>query len=338
MVWDPVAPRLHDAARVYVVPVGAIHLVIFAALPTGRDRYLVEQGAAFHYLSAERDLVPRAGHVAGGSGLLVLGEPAFDVAAAAGPGDSGAVAPGPAASGCASFRALRFQPLPGTGREARDVAAIWGTRSPAMVLLGAAATEAAFKAHAPGRSVVHLATHGFFLGDVTRPDPRVVRRGIGAIGSGGAPVTESRPCAANPLLLSGLAFAGANQRASARSSQEDGILTAEEVSAINLTGVDWVVLSACDTGKGRIQAGEGVLGLRRAFQIAGARAVIMSLWAVEDESARQWMDALYRARISEGLDAADAAAKADLSVLRWRRAQARGTDPFYWAAFVATGD
>ncbi len=338
LVWDPVVPRLGGAARVYIVPDGAIHLVNFAALPVGRDRYLVEQGFVPHYLSAERDLVPRAERATAGSGLLVLGEPAFDFAAGEAPGGSAAVVHRSAVSDCPSFRSLRFAPLPGTGREARDVAAIWGTRSPTTMLLGPAATEAAFKADAPGRSVVHLATHGFFLGDLTRVATGGSSRGIGGIGPGAAPAPGPRPCAASPLLLSGLAFAGANQRASAKSRDEDGILTAEEVSAINLSGVDWVVLSACDTGKGRIQAGEGVLGLQRAFQIAGARAVIMSLWPVEDESAGQWMNALYRARISEGLDAADAAAKADLTVLRGRRAQARSADPFYWAAFVATGD
>jgi CHAT domain-containing protein len=115
-------------------------------------------------------------------------------------------------------------------------------------------------------------------------------------------------------------------------------LTAEEIASLDLSGTDWAVLSACDTGKGKILVGEGVLGLRRAFQSAGARTVIMSLWAVDDESTRAWMEALYRGRVVDKLDTADAVRQANLNVLRARRAQARSTDPFYWAAFVAAGD
>ena len=333
LIWDPVAAKLHTARRVFVVPDGMIDLVNFAALPTERDRYLVEDGFVFHYLSSERDLVPKPAPAAKGSGILVIGDPAFDLRLVHGP------EPEPdAKSDCDLFRSIRFRPLPGTGREARDVAAIWGTRSEVTLLVGSNATEGALAAYGPGRSVIHLATHGFFLDGGARSGPDITSRGIGGLSSEPGSATNPSPCSGNPLLLSGLAFAGANHRASARPDEEDGILTAEEVSAIDLSGVEWVVLSACDTGKGRIQAGEGVVGLRRAFQIAGARSVIMSLWAVEDESARQWMTALYEGRIEEKLDAPDAVTKADLSVLRWRRAHARSADPFYWAAFVATGD
>ena len=140
------------------------------------------------------------------------------------------------------------------------------------------------------------------------------------------------------LLLSGLALAGANLRATTKPNEEDGILTAQEVASLDLSSVEWVVLSACDTGLGRMQAGEGVLGLRRAFQIAGAATVIMSLWEVEDRAARQWMNALYAARLKGHAGTADAVRQAGLTVLRERRAQARSTHPYYWAAFVAAGD
>ena len=143
---------------------------------------------------------------------------------------------------------------------------------------------------------------------------------------------------ANPLLLSGLALAGANRRARAAPGEEDGVLTAEEVSALDLEGVEWAVLSACDTGLGTVTAGEGVLGLRRAFQAAGARTVIMSLWSVEDGATRQWMEALYSGRIRRQLDTADAVKQASLTVLRQRRANGQTTNPFYWAGFVAAGD
>jgi len=213
------------------------------------------------------------------------------------------------------------------------------------VLTGTMAGEAALKTYAPGRRVLHLATHGFFLdanecaawkpgghgssslrgiGGVQPAKPR--RTGSGASSSGGG-----------PLLLSGLALAGANLRATAKPDEEDGILTAQEVASLDLSSVEWVVLSACDTGLGHLQSGEGVLGLRRAFQIAGASTVIMSLWEVEDRAARRWMSALYEARLEGHAATADAVRQASLAVLRERRAQARSTHPYYWAAFVAAG-
>jgi CHAT domain-containing protein len=107
---------------------------------------------------------------------------------------------------------------------------------------------------------------------------------------------------------------------------------------LNLQGTEWAVLSACDTGLGQIQAGEGVFGLRRAFQIAGAATVIMSLWSVEDQSTRLWMRALYDARLRQGASTAEAVQRASAAVLQDRRGRGQSTHPFYWAAFVAAGD
>jgi CHAT domain-containing protein len=98
------------------------------------------------------------------------------------------------------------------------------------------------------------------------------------------------------------------------------------------------VLSACDTGLGEITAGEGVFGLRRAFQIAGAHTVIMSLWSVGDRAGMAWMRALYQGRLARGLDTATAVREASLTVIRQRRARGQSTHPFYWAGFVASGD
>jgi CHAT domain-containing protein len=159
-------------------------------------------------------------------------------------------------------------------------------------------------------------------------------RAVGAL----APAARTRSHEDNPLLLAGLALASANRRTSARLDEDDGILTAEEIAALNLQGTEWAVLSACDTGLGEIKAGEGVFGLRRAFQIAGARTVIMSLWSVDDQAARAWMRALYDGRFQQHLATADAVREASLTVLRDRRSKGTGTHPFYWAAFVAAGD
>jgi CHAT domain-containing protein len=144
--------------------------------------------------------------------------------------------------------------------------------------------------------------------------------------------------AENPLLRAGLALAGANQRRSAATDEDDGILTAEEVASLNLEGAEWVVLSGCDTGEGEVRAGEGVLGLRRAFRIAGADTLIASLWPVEDEATRQWMTALYQSHFGQGRSTAESVASATAKQLRARRAKGLSTHPFYWGSFVAVGN
>jgi CHAT domain-containing protein len=133
-------------------------------------------------------------------------------------------------------------------------------------------------------------------------------------------------------------LSGANRRRTAAPDEEDGILTAEEIAALDLRGLDWAVLSGCDTGVGEVRAGEGVFGLRRAFQIAGARTVIMSLWPVEDEDTRRWMTSVYDHRFARGAGTAEAVRTASLDQLRRRRQAGLSTHPFYWAGFIAAGD
>jgi len=245
-----------------------------------------------------------------------------------------------------TFQNMRFSALPAAAREAQDVATLWKTLSvtsstAAETLIGAAATESAVKQFGPGSRILHLATHGFFLGNECA-SPLDGARAVGGLVSGPASPANARRRAMgppeNPLVLSGLALAGANLRAAAGADEDDGILTAEEVASLNLTGVEWAVLSACDTGLGLIHVGEGVLGLRRAFQLAGARTVIMSLWSVEDRATRQWMQTLYRSRLESRRSTADAVRDAALAVLRERRARGLSGHPFFWAGFVAAGD
>ena len=348
LVWDPVARHLGKARRVFIVPDGTLSLVPFAALPVGRQSYLLEAGPVIHYLSAERDLLPSSDARSTQGGLLAIGSPAFDdrtrSRASANLGAVGTTSKSRGARAgepCGALQNVTFAPLQGTLQEVRELSNVWiknnasgSATGPASILTGRAAAETTFKREAHRYRVLHLATHGFFL-DQACTTGRSGTRAVGRL-SAASPSTEPSPD--NPLLLSGLAFAGANRRLSAPIDQDDGILTAEEVASLDLQGVEWAVLSACDTGLGQIMAGEGVLGLRRAFQIAGARTVIMSLWSVDDRATRDWMRALYEGRLSEGLNTADAVRAASLSVLQTRRARGQSTHPFYWAAFVAAGD
>ena len=345
MIWDPIGALVRDATRVFVVPDGAIGLVPLAALPASGASYLLEHSPPISYLSAERDLAAMTEPVrTGARGILALGGPAFgDATPAAAPVSVASAPVLPAASAadtrsasdCASVQSLQFPPLAGTIAEAQEISRLWAARrtaEPATLLLGAEASETTFKRSAHEYRILHLATHGFFLTDACGGRAAIDTRGVG--GLAGPP---RRP-AENPLLLSGLALAGANRRASASADGDDGILTAEEVAGLDLSGVEWAVLSACDTGVGEIAAGEGVFGLRRAFQIAGARSVIMSLWSVEDQSTRAWMRALYEGRFGRNRPTADAVHEASLALLRDRRSKGLSTHPFYWAAFVAAGD
>jgi len=355
-IWDPLVPELGDAREVLVVPDAALHLVSLASLPVGNSEYLIETGPLIHYLSTERDLVPAESRH--GEGILVVGNPAFDQAGKVVVASNQQAVPTGRRNGtgvtllrglrsaCGTFRTLRFPPLPASQQEAEKIAAVWkrsaagkGARTDVgppgqpssgelRQVTGADASAEAFEQYAP----VHVATHGFFLEGSCES---VVQRGLDASkqNQGFLPAT-----AENPLLLSGLAFAGANRRTSAKRDETDGILTAEEIAGINLEGVDWAVLSACDTGAGEIKVGEGVFGLRRAFKVAGAKTVIISLWPVEDEATRQWMATLYREHFLNGKDTGESVRAASMQILRQRRAKHQTTHPFYWGAFIAAGD
>jgi hypothetical protein len=148
------------------------------------------------------------------------------------------------------------------------------------VLTGARAAESALKQAAAPR-LVHIATHGFFLeADIPTQPPETDRRGI-----------NLNVRIENPLLRSGLALAGANLRTD---KGDDGILTAMEATGLNLWGTKLVTLSACDTGVGEVKNGEGVSGLRRAFVLAGAETLVMSLWPVSDRVTPRTNDSLLR--------------------------------------------
>jgi CHAT domain-containing protein len=112
---------------------------------------------------------------------------------------------------------------------------------------------------------------------------------------------------------------------------EDGLLTAEDVSGLNLLATELVVLSACETGLGEVKTGEGVFGLQRAFTLAGAKTLVMSLWSVPDEPTRELMEDFYR-RILAGEGRADALRNAQLAL------RAKYPDPYFWGAFICQGD
>jgi CHAT domain-containing protein/tetratricopeptide (TPR) repeat protein len=329
-IWDPLTRHLSGVTRVFIVPDGPLHLVNWETLPIAGGHYLIEQAPLLHYLSAERDLAA-GDRVASAEGLVLVDSPAFDGRPAADIRNTAATFRG-LRSNCGDFGSMRFDPLPASAREAAGILTIWRQQQGEghdVRLSGRAATEAALKRGVAGTRVLHLATHAFFLGG----------RCASPLGSVGNPGNAAGPVAGeNPLLLAGFALTGANRRTTVAEDAEDGILTAEEVAALDLQGTDWAVLSACDTGVGEVLAGEGVFGLRRAFQVAGARTVIMSLWPVDDEDTRRWMAGVYERRFVRNLTTMEAVRESTLEQLRRRRRLGLSTHPFFWGGFIAAGD
>jgi len=305
-IWDPLRGHVAGARAVFTVPDGALQLVNPDTLPEGASQYLAEAGPLFENLSSERDLVSSSRASAAPAGVLL---------AFGNPGPAALAAPlGQRTAGkCTDLTPARFPQLPGSGAEAAAVGELWkARRGGSQVLTGAAASESALKSMAEGKQVLHLATHGFFLSTGCEPEREAL-------------------LTANPLLRSGVVLAGGG------AGQDDGLLTAEEVSALRLEKAELVVLSGCDTARGTAEAGEGLLGLRRAFHAAGARHVVSSLWPIEDAATRQWMVRFYRSRLAAGAGVANSVRTASVAALRERRASARSTHPFYWGSFVASG-
>ena len=338
-IWQPVRTVLGHVDGLIIVPDGSIHGVNFGALPTGSAGYLVEESPILHYVTSELDIAAAKSRLPRGAGLLAFGGVDFGVT---GRGGASAKTDSNPHDGsepdCEGFYAAKFEPLPQSRLEVEELSRIWNDSTGATVVVGPRATEETFKRLAPGKLVIHLATHGFFLDPNQCLQPAPGARGIGGLQFGVRRVEHSAFSEKSPLLLSGLALANANHRARAVSQEDDGILTAEEVASLDLRGVEWAVLSACDTGVAGSERSEGVLGLRRAFRTAGVATLVTSLWPVQDLPARLWMKALYKNRNRSGAGTARAVRAAMLEMLQSRRAQGRSTNPYFWAAFLAAGD
>jgi tetratricopeptide (TPR) repeat protein len=233
-------------------------------------------------------------------------------------------------------RVPRAGRLLGTKTEGEAAAKALDKVSTTRLLTAVNATESAVKAaHRPTALV--LATHGYFLADPHGP----VLLPTGAIRGGLEPVSPRKPPipSAEPsevVLRSGLLLAGCNKRAEVGAGQEDGVLTALEILGLDLGGTRLVVLSACETGVGKATLGDGYAGLRQAFQLAGARSVVATLWKIPDAETVTLMERFYSAW-AESKDGATALATAQRDIIERRRKSGGAAHPFYWAAFGVTG-
>jgi CHAT domain-containing protein len=241
----------------------------------------------------------------------------------------------------AAGAALRFDPLPGTSIESEEVVALYrrAKGGEAESLSAARATKDRVRAAMAGRRYLHLATHGYFappgLRSLLAPeDDRTSLRPFEGMG-------RREVSGWYPGLLSGLVWAGANRpvvdRASGVVDLGAGLMTAEEVSGLDLRGCETAVLSACETGLGRTAGGEGVLGLQRAFHQAGCRTVIASLWKVDDAATSALMQRFYDEHWGKDRPPLEALRRAQLSLLD-APDFGGGENPHLWAAWVLSGD
>jgi tetratricopeptide (TPR) repeat protein len=319
LLLQPLEAALGSYTRLIVSPDGELNNVPFAALRTPDSHYLVEK-FTLSYVASGRDLLRGKTGVDPATTLLLVANPAFD---------DGKVLQMAAASSEEAVRAAdyrkSFPSLPGTAEEARIIPPL--VKGTQKVLEGKQATESAVRT-TQSPKVLHLATHGFFLKDETLPLPDLAFRSSISL------PTNAR---ISPMVRSGLALAGANH-AQEITTGDDGLLTALEVTSMNLYGTDLVVLSACETAAGDVKVGEGVYGLRRAFVLAGAKNLVMSLWQVGDQTTRTQMEEFYRA-YGQGERPADALRRAQLQTLtNLRELTATMKEPLapvrLWAPFI----
>lgn len=324
LVLTPLLGHIDGKEQWVISPDGPLWLVPWAALPLKDGRYAIEGHTIRHVVSG-RDLVAAQSKApAKRDGSVIFADPDFDLTADAarkrsqellGTGLRSVLV----RSTVSGSRLPTVARLPGTAAEAQAIKPklIQYLGQEPYVYRRTAALESMVKSfHGP--RVMVLSTHGFFL---AAPEAKSA--------------TDRRPVD-NPLLRCGLLMAGCNSREQLQDRDEDGVLTGLEIVGIDLRGTELVVLSACETGLGQVNNGEGVAGLRQAFQLAGAHSVVASLWQVSDKETAQLMTDFFDG-LAKGKTKAEALREAQLARIKAHRDRDGAAHPFFWAAFTLTG-
>jgi CHAT domain-containing protein len=343
LIWSPLEKHLVGAKVVLVSPAGPLAAAPFAALPgKKKNTYLIEDVAVAvvpvpQMLPEMLKPLDKAKRL--GPSLLLVDDVDYDRAGAAAKVEAGERG---APLGVRRDWGRLAETFAETAAVSKSFSGLFDGGTVTDLSKGKATKARVREALARVR-YAHFATHGFFAAEDIK-SAATGKAPEGLFGRGG--VTGW-----HPLLLSGIVLAGANREP--KEGEEDGILTALEVSELELPKLELVVLSACETGLGKTAGGEGLLGLQRAFAVAGARTVVASLWQVDDRATRALMADFYTAAwdTEKVISRAEALRQAQLKMLKDGAARGgivklkppRGKPtprlpPYYWAGFVLSGD
>ncbi|MBI4749887.1 MAG: CHAT domain-containing protein [Acidobacteria bacterium] len=306
LVMQPVRNLIGSATHLLISPDGTLNLIPFSALVDPQGKFLVENYTVT-YLTSGRDLLRLKVKLPAQEPPVIIANPNYGNGA------------GPILAG---HPLAPLPQLPETAKEGKNIQTLLKR---AGFVSGRKATEHFVKSiRRP--EVLHIATHGYFLEDARKERTTEATRDLRLQTVGDL---ESWRIA-NPLLRSWLFFSGANRGGQA---DNDGTMTALEAAQLDLWGTKLVVLSACETGVGEAKNGDGVFGLRRALVLAGSESQMMSLWAVSDQATRELMVDYYT-WLKNGEGRSEALRNVQLKMLKNPKYQ----HPFYWAAFIQSGE
>jgi CHAT domain-containing protein len=338
LVFHPLLDAIGvNCRKIFIAPDGDLTRLPFEVLPTAKDsrRNLLIDDYSIMYLTTARDILQINKKQSGLSNeSIVAADPDFDL------NSRGHNANYSRVSRDFDRSTINFNRLEGTKYEGEEISKLLNIQP----LMGEKVLEYKIKTYRSPK-ILHIATHGFFLENqdddpnkdknsmiIEIPEDRSEVRGIGSTNIFNRLSGQGLE---NPMLRSGLALAGANRWIKGETlpeEAEDGILTAEDVSTMDLTDTELVVLSACETGLGQVLTGEGVLGLRRSFVLAGAKTLVMSLWKVPDEQTKELMVDFYKKLLLSGKPRTEALREAQLAM------KEKYPHPFYWGAFICQGN
>ena len=321
LVWQPLEPYLKNVKKIHLAPIDKLNSIAFNALAVDSSTYLIDKYRIFQYTST-RLFVSQHKQQNQIEKIALFGNADFSLNQSVinqyqQSSDSIIVK---RAFNKDKANIISWTALPGTAEEVKNISSIFNKKSiPQIVYTNTDATEENFKdLNNKSISVIHLATHGFFLPRINNTNTTITEQH-----------TTSYNTAYDPMLRSGIVLSGANYAWNGGfvpNYKEDGIVTAYEISQLNLTNTNLVVLSACETALGDIQGNEGVYGLQRAFKLAGVKNIILSLWQVPDKETAELMTIFYNnyltgKSINESFNLAQQSLRKKYS-------------PYYWAAFI----
>ncbi len=303
--WKPVSSHLRSTQRVYFSPDGSFTQINPSTLQNPVSRQYLLDEIDFVLVTNTKDLLTKfTAEVSKKASLYGRPDYKLDITNTAGEFLRATTTRAVRSETLDDFRNQTFTDLPATEDEVNKVAALFKSGGwTVSTKIDEDASESNLKSE-QGPPVLHIATHGFFLGQKSGED-------------------------INSMIRSGVILAGVNNE-QATNGGNDGVLTAYEATSLNLTGTDLVTLSACETGLGESKNGVGVYGLQRGFIVAGAHHVLMSLWKVDDTSTDLLMQEFYSSWIG-GDEIHDALKKAQRTIMK------KYPQPYYWGAFVLLG-